>query len=31
MFYFTANALHFSEEFFGTILLVDGVAQVLGE
>lgn len=31
MFYFSTNALHFSEEFFGIILLVDGVAQVLGE
>lgn len=31
MFYFSTNALHFSEEFFGIILLVDGVAQVIGE
>lgn len=31
MFYFSTNALHFSEEFFGIILLVDGVAQVLGK
>ncbi|CAL8469006.1 g8547 [Coccomyxa elongata] len=30
MFYFSTNALHFSEGFFGIILLVDGVAQVLG-
>lgn len=30
MFYFSTNALHFSEKFFGIILLVDGVAQVLG-
>ncbi|EIE26997.1 Biopterin transport-related protein BT1 [Coccomyxa subellipsoidea C-169] len=30
MFYFSTNALHFSEEFFGIILLVDGVCQVLG-
>lgn len=31
MFYFGTNALHFSEQFYGIILLVDGAAQVLGE
>lgn len=31
VFYFGVNALHFSELFYGTILLVDGCAQILGE
>lgn len=31
VFYFGVNTLHFSETFFGTVLLVDGAAQVLGE
>ena len=30
MFFFGTNALHFSEEFYGTVLLIDGIAQVLG-
>ena len=30
VFYFGVNALHFSEHFYGTILLVDGCAQILG-
>ncbi len=29
-FYFGVNALHFSESFYGTVLLVDGAAQVVG-
>lgn len=31
MFYFGVNNLHFSETFYGTVLLVDGAAQVLGK
>lgn len=30
MFFFGTNALHFSEEFYGTVLLIDGIAQVMG-
>jgi len=31
MFFFGTNALHFSEEFYGTVLLIDGIAQVIGK
>jgi hypothetical protein len=31
IFYFGTNSLHFSEQFYGIVLLVDGVAQVAGE
>ncbi|CAL5221093.1 g3223 [Coccomyxa viridis] len=30
MFFFGTNVLHFSEEFYGTVLLIDGIAQVIG-
>lgn len=30
MFFFGTNVLHFSEEFYGTVLLIDGIAQVVG-
>ena len=30
MFFFGTNVLHFSEQFYGTVLLIDGIAQVIG-